>query len=153
MKVMMTGVPSAALLLWVSLALATPGTAVHGQPLARVTVHDRVDVNLTGPLDTLIQKVTIGPGGETGWHSHPGPHVIAVAEGVLTVYEADDASCTPHTYEAGSGLYSRGMGDVRNERNEGVAPVVLYVTYFIPPKSTARTDATVNPGNCSARGF
>ena len=50
-----------------------PGTAVQGQPLARVTLQDRVDVNLTGPFDTFIQKVTIAPGGETGWHSHPIP--------------------------------------------------------------------------------
>jgi hypothetical protein len=153
MKPMLTGLTSANLVLSVSLAIATPGTGVQGQPLARVTVQDPVDVSLAGPFDTFIQKVTIGPGGETGWHSHPGPHVIAVTEGALTVYAASDASCTPHSYQAGSGLYSRGAGDVRNERNEGAVPVILYVTYFIPVGSTPRTDTVARPSNCSSRGF
>jgi quercetin dioxygenase-like cupin family protein len=153
MKTLLTRVAGAPLALWVALAIATPGTAVQGQPLARVTVQDAVDMTLKGPFDTFIQKVTIGPGGDTGWHSHPGPHVIAVTEGILTVYAADDASCTPHRYQAGTGLYSRGAGDVRNERNEGAVSLVLYVTYFIPPGSTPRTDATAKPGNCTARGF
>jgi cupin domain len=131
-----------------SLSFATPATGVHGQPLARVTVPHALEVKLSGPFDTLVQKVTIAPGGETGWHSHPGPHVIAVAEGALAVYAADAPSCAAQVFKAGTGLYSRGTGDVRNERNEGDVPTVLYVTYFIPVGSAPRTEAAVRPANC-----
>jgi hypothetical protein len=134
-------------------ASATPGTGTVGQPLARVAVQDTFKIDTSAASDVAIVKVAIAPGGETGWHSHPGPHLIAVAEGTLTVYAADDSACQPKAYPTGTGLFSRGTGDVRNERNEGAAPVVLYVTYVIPAGSVARADEPKNPGNCSSRGF
>lgn len=33
------------------------------------------------PCDTVFQQLTIGPGGYTGWHTHPGPTFVAVAQG------------------------------------------------------------------------
>ena len=34
--------------------------------------------------DTVVQQIVFGPGGHTGWHSHPGPVVVLVAQGELT---------------------------------------------------------------------
>jgi quercetin dioxygenase-like cupin family protein len=35
--------------------------------------------------DTAMQQLTIPPGGYTGWHSHPGPTFVAVAQGQGTL--------------------------------------------------------------------
>ena len=36
--------------------------------------------------DTAYQQLTIAPGGHTGWHTHPGPTFVAVAQGEGTLY-------------------------------------------------------------------
>ena len=116
----------------------------------RVTIapgQEDIRVPLEGAYDTFVQRVTIAPGSETGWHGYHGPHVILVVEGVLTVYAAREASCLPHLYRAGSGLYSPGVDEVRNERNEGSVPLVFYAGYFLPVGSVAWTDRT-RPANC-----
>ena len=33
------------------------------------------------PCDMVFQVLTIQPGGFTGWHTHPGPTLVAVAQG------------------------------------------------------------------------
>ena len=38
------------------------------------------------PCDTAYQQLTIPPGGHTGWHTHPGPTFVAVAQGEGTLY-------------------------------------------------------------------
>ena len=38
--------------------------------------------------DTVVQQIVFGPGGHTGWHSHPGPVVVLVAQGELTLYSS-----------------------------------------------------------------
>ena len=56
--------------------------------------------------DTAYQQLTIPPGGYTGWHTHPGPTFVAVAQGEGTLYHgmsgcpsvkygAGRASCSP----------------------------------------------------------
>ena len=39
--------------------------------------------------DTAYQQLTIPPGGYTGWHTHPGPTFVAVAQGEGTLYPRD----------------------------------------------------------------
>ena len=36
-------------------------------------------------LETVMQQIVIGPGGSTGWHSHPGPAVALIKSGELTI--------------------------------------------------------------------
>src|SRR6266480_4620114 len=54
-------------------------------------LHTRV----RGDSDLYVTQHTFQPGGQTGWHSHPGPSLITVVEGTLTVYHDD---CTFTTY-------------------------------------------------------
>jgi quercetin dioxygenase-like cupin family protein len=55
-----------------------------GGELALVQVEDSAD--------TIFQQITVQPGGFTGWHSHPGPAFVTVAQGTFTYYEGDDES-------------------------------------------------------------
>ena len=54
-----------------------------------------------GNSDVYIVRNTWPVGAHSGWHTHPGPSLITVISGELTVYEADNPTCTPTVYHAG----------------------------------------------------
>jgi quercetin dioxygenase-like cupin family protein len=89
---------------------------------------------------------TIAPGGTYGWHSHPGPSIVVVQSGELTLYRAADPACTPQVFGAGTGFVDQG-GDVHVVRNEGSVDAVVYVTSIIP-KGTGRRIDELDPGTC-----
>jgi quercetin dioxygenase-like cupin family protein len=99
--------------------------------------------------ETVMQQITIAPGGHTGWHSHPGPVVVLVKAGELTVYSSDDPTCGGRTYVAGESFIDHGQGHVHIARNLGAVQAVdLWVTYFdVPIGQPFRIDAP-DPGTC-----
>jgi quercetin dioxygenase-like cupin family protein len=109
--------------------------------------------NTAKPCDTAFQQVTISPGGQTGWHTHPGPTFVAVTEGEGTLYHggAQAAGCTGHKYGVGTGFFQP-PADVHNFRNEGSGPLVVQAMYVLPPgtPSTATRTDQPQPANCPA---
>jgi quercetin dioxygenase-like cupin family protein len=81
--------------------------------------------------DTAYQQLTIAPGGHTGWHTHPGPTFVAVAQGEGTLYHAM-SGCPATKYATGSG-FMQPPTEVHNMRNEGSTPLVLWAFYALPP--------------------
>ena len=60
------------------------------QPADDVKVNaDGVKFQTKVPTDVSVLTLTVDPGGTTGWHSHPGFAVIAVAEGTGKLYFAE----------------------------------------------------------------
>src|SRR5215207_311181 len=51
-----------------------------------------------GQSEMYFQDLVIGPGGYTGWHSHPGLFLITMREGSIDFYNHD---CVKATYAAG----------------------------------------------------
>lgn len=146
----------------VGAALVTPGSGIVSAPVvARAAFADPVDIKfkVTGDgqevtqvseaQDTVIQQIVIGPGGHTGWHSHPGPVVVLVKAGELTFYSSEDPTCTGRTYTAGQAFLDRGQGHVHIARNLSQSEnLELWATYFdVPAGAAFRIDAA-NPGNC-----
>jgi quercetin dioxygenase-like cupin family protein len=145
--------------------LATPGAGVlSATVVARGTFADPTDIkfkvdtagqevmHVPDARQTVVQQITIGPGGHTGWHSHPGPVVVVVTGGTLTFYSSEDPACTPRTYGAGQAFIDHGQGHVHIGRNESTTENVdLWATYFDvpppPPANNFRIDAPA-PGNC-----
>jgi quercetin dioxygenase-like cupin family protein len=138
-------------------ALATPIIGVDTTNLALGTFEtgldatsatDALDVELrsSGPTDVYMLENKIAPGGTYGWHSHPGPSIVVVQSGALTLYRANDPSCTPQVFMAGSGFVDQG-GDVHVVRNEGTVDAVVYVTSIIPKGAGRRIDE-LDPGTC-----
>jgi hypothetical protein len=142
------------------IALATPGINVIGfPPVARGThadplnVHSKAGVKLQtkSSVDFVTQQIVIGPGGSTGWHSHPGPVLVTVKAGALTLVYADDAACQGRTYGVGESFVDRGDEIVHNAFNLGAVNLEFWATYFVPgaPGTPARIDAS-DPGNCTS---
>jgi len=103
-------------------------------------------INTKGESDVWILENRIAPGGTFGWHSHPGPSLVIVKSGALTLYRADDPTCTPEIVQAGSGFVDNG-GDVHLVRNEGSIETVVYVMSLVPRGAARRIDEP-QPGNC-----
>jgi quercetin dioxygenase-like cupin family protein len=106
----------------------------------------QVRIDTKGDSDIHILENRIAPGGSFGWHSHPGPSLVTVKSGALTLYRGDDPTCTPQIVEAGSGFVDEG-GDVHLVRNEGSVETVVYVTSIVPRGAARRIDEP-SPGNC-----
>ena len=103
-------------------------------------------INTKGESDVWMLQNTIAPGGSFGWHSHPGPSIVLVKSGALTLYRADDPTCTPEVVEAGSGFVDNGH-DTHLVRNEGTVEAVVYVTSIVPRGAQRRIDEP-QPSNC-----
>ena len=138
-------------------AFATPIIGVESTSLAVGTFDNGLDarsqtdalevqLRATGPTDVHILQNKIAPGGTYGWHSHPGPSIVVVQSGALTLYRAEDPACTPQVIAAGSGFVDQG-GDVHVVRNEGSVDAVVYVTSIIPKGAERRIDE-LDPGTC-----
>jgi quercetin dioxygenase-like cupin family protein len=137
-------------------ALATPPTDFVPEPLARGSLGqldaqgDGVEVRSENTnADVAVSKVTIGPGGSSGWHHHPGVVLVSVASGTLTQYNED---CDKTVYATGEGFTESGdhPGIVQNEGN---ADAVVYVTFIVP--SDTPSDGLLiddpQPENCDTQ--
>lgn len=105
-----------------------------------------VELKAQDNTDVSMGSSVILPGGNTGWHGHPGLVVVLIKAGALTFYEADDPTCTPTVHPAGTVVIER-SGDVHIARNEGVVNAEFVSTQYLPAGAQGRIDAPA-PGNC-----
>ena len=104
-------------------AAATPATGVDVQTLSKNTVDG---------VEYIVTRITVAPGGGTGWHYHPGEVFGFIAEGTMTHWDvADDGTCViDAVYDAGAPVKEGvGPGFVHNGRNLGSTPLVMEVVY------------------------
>jgi len=143
-----------------AVVLADPATGVVGTVMARAGFIDPVDIKLkVGDQqkevihvphagDTVMQRIVFAPGGQSGWHSHPGPAIVLVARGELTLYSSDDPSCVGRHIGLGQGFVDEGQGHVHLARNLSGQETEVWVTYLdVPPGGGPRLDAA-DPGFC-----
>lgn len=140
---------------------ATPPTGVVGTPLVRGSFTDDVEVkfkisfpdsrslvsNAKDASQVAFQNFSFSPGGDTGWHSHPGPVVVLVKTGALTYYQGS-GPCVGRVYAAGTAFVDSGDGRAHIARNESGETVETSVVYFgVPEGQSPRIDEP-DPGNC-----
>lgn len=120
-------------------AQATPASGTTGPILATGSVDERIKIKTRRDVNSEVtfQKVTIAPGGTTGWHSHGAEVIAVVNRGTLTLTEEN---CSVRTLPAGTG-FTENPGDVHEGRNLGSVPVEVFVTYVALPASDLRIDA------------
>jgi quercetin dioxygenase-like cupin family protein len=131
---------SALITLLAGAALATPSTTDFvGKSLVRASFgqlhaqHDGVKVDSTQrKADVAVAKVTIGSGGSSGWHHHPGVLLVSVKSGAVTRY---DHQCHKTVYKAGEG-WVESHDEPMLVRNRSKGDAVLFVTYLVPSSTT-----------------
>ena len=88
-------------------------------------------INQAHGTTAVLQHVVYSPGQNTLWHTHPGPNIVMVVGGSLTI---TDNHCNSTTYTDGQG-FATGL-DV----HEGVAGpqgADTYSLFFLPADATA----------------
>jgi quercetin dioxygenase-like cupin family protein len=131
-------------------ATATPPSGIAAELLARGTVaragHVRaagVKLATRGPIDVATVHVTFQPGGSTGWHVHPGPALVTVKTGQLTLHRAK--GCRSRTFSAGQTFLEFGPDDVNLTRNETGGVTETLVTFLLPVGAPITVDAPAPP--------
>ena len=150
-------IPAGVLASIAGIALATPGSGITSVNVSvgsfgeidvkTETETHEVELRTREQSDIFVVSNTFAPGGDSGWHTHPGPSLITVKSGTITAYSGDDPSCTPHVYPAGSGFVDPGGHHVHLLRNEGSVEAVTIAVQVLPAGAVRRIDAP-DPGNC-----
>jgi quercetin dioxygenase-like cupin family protein len=126
---------------------ATPPVGLTNTPLARGTDTAVGNLPIQNGMDVAMAQITVQPGGQSGWHSHPGGAIIVVQQGSLTIYRSHGNHCRIETYSAGQAFIERPR-EVTDVVNTTDAPYVLFVTFpRVPPGVSPRTDEP-DPGTC-----
>jgi len=127
-------------------ATATPPSGVVAELLARGTIaqagHVRaagIKLATRGPIDVATVHVTFQPGGSTGWHVHPGPALVTVKTGQLTLHRAK--GCRTRSFSAGQTFLEFGPDDVNLTRNETGGATETLVTFLLPVGAPITVDA------------
>lgn len=146
-----------AFLMIATMALATLASGVTSTTIAQGTLDGldvktktgdwKIKMKTKGQSQIAVTENKVAPGGNFGWHSHPGPSLVIVKSGTSTFYSGDDPDCTPHVHPAGTAYVDPG-GSVHIARNESpTEDLVVIVTRLMPAGAAPRIDEP-NPGNC-----
>lgn len=153
---------AAAVAAFATAATATPSGAaqtdgphgVHITPLSAGTIGSKVDahsagieIETHGPRDMLVTSIVVDPGGSFGWHTHPGPVLVAVSHGTLAFYQPHGSHCPRSTVTAGQAFIEDG-GDVHLARNEGSTPVELNAIFLARTGTTEFLTTVPQPKAC-----
>lgn len=99
---------------------ATPGPIILGTATSPINVK-------AGDYNLIAQAIDVPPGGVVPKHSHPGPVVVQVVTGAVTVTDGTGAK----TFKAGS-MFTENPGVVHSAANSGSVTARLAVSYLIP---------------------
>lgn len=142
---------------------ATDAVGLTNALLGRGTYQSHANLPFRSGLDIVTAKITVTPGGSSGWHSHPGGAIVIVQQGDVTIYRSirngDDGSesdqerggrfphCVINTYTHGQSFVEL-PGEVDLVVNTGSTDYVLVATFpSVPVGGASRIDQP-NPGTC-----
>jgi quercetin dioxygenase-like cupin family protein len=123
---------------------ARSGIAHRGR---RAAHSSGIEIETRGPRDMLVTTIVVDPGGSFGWHTHPGPVLVAISAGTLTVYQGDRPGCPRSTISAGQAFVEPG-GDVHLARNEGSGPIQLNAIFLARTGTTEFLTTVPQPERC-----
>jgi quercetin dioxygenase-like cupin family protein len=115
-------------------------------PLAAALVPGPIDIDRTHPSNVESVRIDFRAGDTTGWHSHPGPVLVQVVSGAITLRHAAHGRCLSEVVRAGHGFFEA-PGAVHVAENPSPAPAVLYATFVLPPGAGPEVSAPI-PAPC-----
>jgi len=99
---------------------------------------DHIDIKTRDLCDVYVTQLNIKPGGDGGWHSHPGPSIITVKSGTATFYD-DCVDFARQQFPAGTG-FVEDAGCVHLLANEGNVDLEVVVVQIVPFGMPRRID-------------
>ena len=116
---------------------ATPDVGTNVETLSK---------NAVDGTEYSVVRITIAPGGGTGWHYHPGEVYGVIRQGTTTHY--DGGCVVDEVYNSGSAV-AEGVGSaaIHDGRNDGSTPLVMEVTYINPVGAPLSVDVPA-PAGC-----
>ncbi len=124
-------------------ATGSPSGVLSNELLAQGgTTHDvgehvevggwRVNLETQGPSDFYFQDLRLGPGGRSGWHTHPGLLMITVKEGNVDWY---DQRCAKSSFAAGQSFTESSEAHEVVNPGPGITRLVIgYITKHGDPR-------------------
>jgi len=101
--------------------------------------------------DLGVDRLSIAPGGYSGWHAHPGPVYVTVTQGSVIWYDGADPLCPAHTYTTGQSFIEQPY-KAHNAKNASGSSPAEYIAMTIKPEGFVgpafRLDRP-QPNNCS----
>ena len=126
-----------------------PSLTVNTDSNRNTDKNDKWDLKLMtkDTSDIYVVRNSIAVGGQSGWHSHPGPSLITVTIGEVTEYDSSDPLCSPRVHHAGEGFVDAG-DHAHLLRNESGAAAETVAVQFLEAGATRRIDEPA-PSTCS----
>ena len=106
--------------------------------------HATAVVKADDPSDALVTRIVLQPGASTGWHTHPGPVIVTVVSGAVTII--DGSTCSSRVFVAGEAFIDLGQGHAHVGENHTGAETILYATFLDVPADGGPTIPAENPG-------
>jgi len=148
---------TAAAILAAAPASATSGSGFTGAPV--VNGHygsldvkaDKVDkwdlfLKTKAASDVGADRLTVQPGGYSGWHSHPAPVFVTVTSGEIQWYDGGNPLCTWQTYHTGQSFIEQAFR-IHNVRNV-TGNTADFVAIHINPTGVGFRIDENKPTNC-----
>jgi quercetin dioxygenase-like cupin family protein len=108
------------------------------------SAENNLNLHVKGPSDVLQSLLVFQPGGDTGWHTHPGPVVVVVKTGALTEYHSN--GCVT-VHPAGS-VFFETQDEVHRAVNQTGSEAQAYVTFISPTGNPPLIPASDPGGVC-----
>jgi quercetin dioxygenase-like cupin family protein len=133
----------------VGAAVATPGSGFKlREVVARGTLGPHFKIKMqdsSQPGDVVVQHFIQAPGGQSGWHLHPGPAILTIISGELTLDQATDCSTT--TYSAGQVAVEDARVIHRARNASTTNDLDFWATFLdVPVGTPQRIEAETTPG-------
>jgi len=87
---------------------------------------DPIAVDIADLSHIAVARITIQPGGQLPWHTHPGPVLVTVTQGEL-IYVVSD-TCEERSYPAGTAFVDAGV--IHSVYNPTDGETVIVATYL-----------------------
>jgi quercetin dioxygenase-like cupin family protein len=123
---------------------SAPGPSIT--PLAAALVPGPIDIDRKGQSNVVTVRIDFNPGDTTGWHFHPGPVLVQVVSGAVTLSHAAHGRCLSDVVRAGHGFFEA-PGAVHVAANRRQDPAAVYATFVLPPGAPPAVSVPV-PAAC-----
>lgn len=132
---------AAVLVLTAGVAVATPSRGYVAKVLGATTI-ESLSIQPSGASTALFVRVSLEPGGTTGWHSHPAHVFVLVKTGKVALFDGD--ACTRTVYQQGE-IFLETPGHVHKATDLSGGGTVLIATFVGLPPDTPPTTDEANP--------